>query len=74
MAGRKRMIPHLRDVRAAKLDVKGRCCGKKPLTYKTPPAHLYCDRCHSCFDSDTKMQIENWAWKFVGDNWVRTFA
>lgn len=44
----------------AKLTI-GRCCGRKPLTYKRD-AHHFCTRCSRSFDLQTKEQIPNWAW------------
>ena len=32
-------------VEAVELDGKGRCCGRKPLVYKQPSLHFFCDRC-----------------------------
>ena len=48
---------------AAKLDDKGRCCGRKPLVYKRFPAHKFCSRCDRAYDLNTGEQISNWAWK-----------
>jgi hypothetical protein len=51
----------------AKLDEKGRCCGKKPLSYKRqtdshiPGPHFFCHRCCRAFSPDG-LQIENWAY------------
>ncbi len=45
-----------------KLDDKGRCCGRKPLVYKRPPAQLFCFRCDRAYDSETGEQMDNWAW------------
>lgn len=42
-------------------DNNGRCCGRKPMTYKRPP-HLFCPRCDVAYDM-AGTQIENWAWK-----------
>ena len=57
------------------LDEKGRCCGRKPLTYRTaqtafvtPPYH-FCPRCDRSYDMDGA-QIESWAWKRAGDEFV----
>ncbi len=46
-----------------KLDSDGRCCGRKPLVYKRPPAHKYCTRCDRAYDSVTGEQLVNWAWE-----------
>lgn len=52
----------------AKLDDKGRCCGKKPIDYKsgrhTPEGspQKFCDRCDRAYDRETGEQRENWAW------------
>ena len=48
------------------LDERGRCCGRKPLTYKRT-RHYFCPRCCSAFALDTGQQIENWAWKRQAD-------
>lgn len=57
-----------------KLDEKGRCCGRKPIDYKGSwrgPAHKFCARCDRAYDRITGEQIENWAWKKQGDEFVR---
>lgn len=51
-----------------KLDEKGRCCGRKPLVYKTlkytgERPQKYCPRCDRAFDIKTGEQIKNWAWQ-----------
>lgn len=47
------------------LDQRGRCCGRKPLTYRRPaPGYLFCDRCDASFTLDGKQQ-PNWAWLAV---------
>ena len=48
------------------LDEKGRCCGRKPSVYRHPQPHLFCWRCDRVFDPETEAQIENWAWRRVG--------
>lgn len=57
------------------LDDKGRCCGRKPLTYRTAqdsfvkaPYH-FCCRCDRSYDMDGA-QIENWAWVRKGDEFA----
>ncbi len=57
------------------LDDKSRCCGRKPLTYRTShdpfakaPYH-FCSRCDRSYDMNGA-QIENWAWKREGDSFV----
>jgi hypothetical protein len=57
-----------------KLDEKGRCCGRKPLTYKRYrgtdyPAGYFCSRCSRCYDLVTKEQINSWAWKLIDGVW-----
>ena len=52
--------------KAAVLDDKGRCCGRKPLVYKRPTHYLYCSRCNRGFSPDGR-QIENWAYKGRAD-------
>ena len=49
-----------------KLDGKGRCCGRKPLVYKKPPAHKFCTRCDRAYDLITGEQVANWAWRAAG--------
>lgn len=52
----------------SKLDDEGRCCGRKPMVYRsrwstsTGP-HRYCPRCDRAYDLDTGEQISNWAWR-----------
>lgn len=51
-----------------KLDDKGRCCGRKPMVYKsrhsTPEGpQRYCPRCDRAYDLEENQQIENWAYK-----------
>jgi hypothetical protein len=50
------------------LDEKGRCCGKKPIDYKsgrsTPGGpQLFCPRCDRSYNRVTKLQKPNWAWE-----------
>ena len=53
------------------MDAKGRCCGRKPILYKSglrtssKCPHFFCTRCDSSYDATTREQIENWA--FVKD-------
>lgn len=51
---------------ATALDEKGRCCGRKPIVYKTPSFHTFCDRCDRCHDREGQ-QIGSWAWELLGD-------
>lgn len=44
------------------LDEKGRCCGRKPLTYKRD-GHRFCFRCNRAYHLYCDYQIDNWAWK-----------
>jgi hypothetical protein len=51
----------------AKLDEKGRCCGRKPLLYKLPLGECmapfrFCPRCDRAFDVEGE-QIPNWAYR-----------
>lgn len=48
------------------LDDKGRCCGRKPLTYKRE-GRRFCDRCNRSYDYYQNFQIDNWAWKRRAD-------
>lgn len=48
------------------LNERGQCCGRKPLVYKRPPAHLFCFRCDAAYDPLTGRQIENWAYRADG--------
>lgn len=57
---------------AMRLDEKGRCCGRKPIVYKTErgpryPRGHFCYRCGRSFNLETREQQENWAWKRDGD-------
>ncbi len=50
-----------------KLDDKGRCCGSKPIDYKTwsrtgERPHKFCHHCCRAYERGTGEQIENWAW------------
>lgn len=54
-----------------------RCCGRKPLTYKTArhtgtPPHFFCATCDRAYDLETRQQIPNWAWTDVGGIFERT--
>lgn len=42
------------------LDEKGRCCGRKPLTYKRE-RQRFCDRCCRSYHLYQNFQIDNWA-------------
>ena len=47
------------------LDAKGRCCGKKPIQYKSiqytgMDPHRYCPRCGMVYDLEDGEQIPNW--------------
>ena len=50
----------------AVLDEKGRCCGRKPIVYKRPHFHYFCDRCDREFSADGS-QYERWGYEKVGD-------
>lgn len=55
-----------------KLDEKGRCCGRKPLEYKSrepgfPDGHKFCPRCDRAFDRFDGEQVKNWAWRLLPD-------
>lgn len=59
------------------LDIKGRCCGRKPLLYKraagpTHPAGYFCPRCNRSYDMEGNQQ-ENWAWSRDRGYWVETY-
>ena len=61
---------------AAALDDHGRCCGRKPMSYKRghppiPGPFLFCPRCDRAFDVNTHEQIPNWAWTKSGSEFVR---
>lgn len=49
-----------------RLDERGRCCGRKPITYKRPH-HFYCCRCDASFDPVDGKQVPNWAYYKVDD-------
>lgn len=46
-----------------KLDDKSRCCGRKPLVYKRE-GFLFCDRCDGQYDLISKIQVENFKYKY----------
>ena len=51
-----------------RLDEKGRCCGRKPLTYKSGRVtadgpHKFCPRCNRAFNLQTGEWQANWAWR-----------
>ena len=50
---------------ARRLDGKGRCCGRKPLTYKSE-RKLFCTRCNADFNEDGT-QRSNWMWRVDGE-------
>ena len=56
------------------LDEKGRCCGRKPIFYKTRSGlqtqhdpHHFCTRCCAEFDGETGVQRTNWQWHAMGN-------
>jgi hypothetical protein len=51
------------------LDEKGRCCGRKPIVYKRPKLHYFCDRCCSEYSAE-KRKVHNFAWELRGGNWI----
>lgn len=57
-------------VNARRLDMKGRCCGRKPIAYKRDP-HLFCPRCSRAYDPHTGNQINNWAYTAVDSEQFR---
>lgn len=59
--------------RRARLDSLGRCCGRKPMTYKRPHHYLYCPHCDAAFDPSSGVQQENWAWRADGDAFVASY-
>lgn len=56
------------------LDEKGRCCGRKPMVYKTSRGtsrpQRFCPRCDRAYDLHENEQIDNWVWKQVDGQWV----
>lgn len=55
-----------------RLDEKGRCCGRKPLDYKSrwstrEGPQRYCPRCDRAYDRDTGEQMPNWAFRRSAD-------
>lgn len=44
--------------------IDGRCCGRKPITYKTGGLRYFCDRCTREYAPDGKQQA-NWAFKLL---------
>jgi hypothetical protein len=63
-----------------RLDDKGRCCGRKPLVYKTSwrtgeGPHKFCTRCDRAYDLETGEQLKNWAWYQDGSGvWQPTYG
>jgi len=55
----------------ARIDDSGRCCGRKPLVYKSRKM-LFCCRCDRSYDMTTKEQIANWAWHEDAGKFVKT--
>ena len=58
------------------IDSKGRCCGRKPIVYRTSTytsngPQRFCPRCDRSYEIDTDNQIENFHWKLVGLNFVK---
>jgi hypothetical protein len=54
------------------LDDKNRCCGRKPIVYKSKWAtsagpHRYCPRCDRAYDLEENEQIPNWGWRKLAD-------
>lgn len=46
------------------------CCGDPVRYYISSRAQLYCAQCDRSYDPVTKLQIENWAWKKVKDEYA----
>ena len=61
---------------AKKLDVEGRCCGRKPLVYKRDGGpHRFCVRCDAAYDLDGPgEQIVNWAYRAAPGGFVSTLS
>lgn len=55
-----------KDYEVKALDEKGRCCGSKPVVYKTPIFHTFCCRCDRSHNAEG-FQISSWAWIVDGD-------
>lgn len=62
-------------VSLARLGDDGRCCGRKPLVYRSDPLAgarcdpwRYCDRCHRAYSGalGSGEQVESWGWERVG--------
>ena len=53
------------------LDIKGRCCGRKPIEYRKglftdlQVPHKFCPRCDRAYRIDNGEQIRNWAWEQI---------
>jgi len=50
------------------LDEKGRCCGRKPIVYKSHYStaegpQRYCPRCDRSYHITQNRQVPNWAWR-----------
>ena len=53
------------------LDEKGRCCGRKPLTYRSSRTnligpHRFCWSCDRAYHLTENRMIDNWAWHADG--------
>src|ERR1700752_2104612 len=55
------------------LHEKGRCCGKKPLTYKRK-GHLFCCRCNAQYGIEDLQQQENWAWRRINGGFEPVYS
>lgn len=56
----------------AMLDDRGRCCGRKPISYKRT-GHWFCDRCSRSYAMATSRQIPNWAWNATPGGYYPTY-
>lgn len=57
---------------ARRLDERGRCCGRKPIPYRTT-RHWFCDRCDRAYAMPSGEQIANWAWFKRDDGFEATY-
>lgn len=62
---------------ASGLDANGRCCGRKPMVYKSKTStstgpHRFCPKCDRAFNLESGHQIDNWAWKHNAQGqWIK---
>jgi hypothetical protein len=55
----------------SRLDEHGRCCGRKPISYKRPSPYFVCDRCGRHYGPDG-VQRASWLFKSVEGALIET--